>query len=393
MKILQRTASADIRSGANFFPVVAILGPRQSGKTTLSKLIFKNHVYVTLEDLDLRAAAKNDPRSFLLANRNEHGTIIDEFQYVPELLSYIQTTVDQEQKNGFFILTGSQNFLMNSAITQSLAGRVSIHTLLPLSIQELTSNGLLDAEIESFMYKGGYPAIYTKHIPPEQLYKNYFQTYIERDVRQLAQVGDLTVFQTFITLCAARSGQILNLASLANECAISEPTAKRWISILQASYIIFLLHPHHTNFGKRLIKSPKIFFYDTGLACYLLRIKEHDLILHPARGGLFESCIISEILKWFYNHGKVPNIYFWQDKTGHEVDCLIEEGRTIIPIEMKAGRTTSQQFFEGLSYWNTLANQESNNGYVVYGGSASQSRGSNQVISWQNMETIFKQIP
>jgi hypothetical protein len=349
-------------------------------------------VYVTLEDLDMRAAAKQDPRTFLLANRNEYGTIIDEFQYVPELLSYIQTIVDQEQKNGFFILTGSQNFLMNSAITQSLAGRVSIHTLLPLSIQELRENNILDEEIEPVLYKGLYPAVYTKHIPPEQVYKNYLQTYIERDVRQLAQVGDLTIFQTFITLCAARSGQLLNLASLANECRISEPTAKRWISILQASYIVFLLYPHHTNFGKRLVKTPKIYFYDTGLVCYLLRIKEHDIALHPTKGGLFESCMITEIIKWFYNHGKIPNLYFWQDKTGHEIDCLVEEGSTIIPIEMKAGRTTSSQFFQGLSYWNALAQKNENNGYVVYGGSAGQSRGSNQVVSWQNVDTILKTI-
>lgn len=391
--MFKRQASKDIVEGARYFPVVAILGPRQSGKTTLSQMIFKKHVYLTLEDLDMRAAAKNDPRTFLVANSNEHGIIIDEFQYVPELLSYIQTIVDREQKPGYFILTGSQNFLMNQAITQSLAGRVSIHTLLPLCVDELKQANILPAQIEQMLYKGSYPAIYAKDIEPTRLYKNYFQTYVERDVRQLAQVGDLTVFQTFVTLCASRIGQLLNLTSLGSECGISDNTAKRWLSILQASYIVHLVQPHHTSFGKRLIKTPKIYFYDTGLACYLLKIKEEELATHPSRGGLFESFIITEVLKWYYNHGKVPSVYFWQDKTGHEIDCVIDEGSNIlIPIEIKAGRTASPRFFEGLEYWNELAEDKQKNNFVVYAGESKQMRGYANLVSWQSLDTIFKII-
>lgn len=307
--LLRRDLKSAIIESAQYFPVVAILGPRQSGKTTLAQMIFERYTYVTLEDLDMRVAAVQDPRTFLIANRREYGVIIDEFQYVPELLSYIQTMVDREKKQGYFILIGSQNFLMNEKITQSLAGRVAIHTLLPLSIHELSENKILPEEMEPMLYKGSYPAIYAKNTPPALLYSNYFQTYIERDVRQLTQVGDLMAFQTFVMLCAARIGQLLNLTSLANECNISDHTAKRWISILQASYIVFLLPPYHNNFGKRLVKSPKIFFYDTGLVCNLLKIKEEELALYPHKGNIFESLIISEILKWHYNNGHIPNIY------------------------------------------------------------------------------------
>ncbi len=390
--ILKRDATADIIEGAQYFPVVAILGPRQSGKTTLAQLIFKNHRYVSLEDLDLRAAAIKDPRTFLIATMNEHGLIIDEFQYAPSLLSYIQTIVDKEQKKGYFILTGSQNFLMNHAISQSLAGRVSIHTLLPLSIHELDENRVMPKEVETVLYQGCYPAVYAKAIPPQLMYRNYFQTYIERDVHQLAHVGDLTTFQTFVTLCATRIGQLLNLTSLGNECGVSDSTAKRWLSILQASYIIFLLRPYHTSFGKRLVKTPKIYFYDTGLASFLLKIKREELAVHPNKGGLFESFIIADILKWYYNHAQLPNLYFWRDKTGHEIDCIIENGKQLIPIEIKSGRTTSARFFEGLEYWNQLSDKEPSQGFVVYAGSAGQVRGYSNLISWQSMKDILKTV-
>jgi predicted AAA+ superfamily ATPase len=382
-----------VLQGARFFPVIAILGPRQSGKTTLAQQIFKQHIYVSLEDLDLRAAASSDPRTFLIANSNEYGIIIDEFQHVPELLSYIQTIADREQKPGYFILTGSQNFLMNEKISQSLAGRVSIHTLLPLSVHELQENKIIIPEIEHMLYQGCYPAIYAKHIPPQLLYANYLQTYVERDVRQLANIGDLTTFQTFITLCAARIGQLLNITSLGNECGISDTTVKRWLSILQASYIIFLLRPYHTSFGKRLVKTPKIYFYDTGLATHLLKIKQDDLALHPNRGGLFESFIISEILKWYYNHGTLPSLYFWRDSVGHEVDCILEDGQKLVPIEIKSSRTTNQRFFEGLEYWNSISKQSLENGFVVFAGSAHQIRGRANLISWQSMQQIFDTIP
>lgn len=390
--IYKRDLEKDILEGAKYFPVVAILGPRQSGKTTLAQMIFKNHVYLSLEDPDLRAAAINDPRTFLLTNYNEYGIIIDEFQYVPSLLSYIQTIADKEKKPGYFILTDSQNFLMNQAIAQSLAGRISLHTLLPLSIGELKANDILPQEVETILYQGCYPAIYAKKVPAQRLYSNYMQTYIERDVRQLSNIGDLNTFQTFITLCATRIGQLLNLTSLANECGISDKTAKRWISILEASYIIYLEQPYYNNLGKRLVKTPKIYFYDTGLASFLLKIKEEELALHPNRGGLFESLIISDIRKWHYNNSIIPSVYFWRDQTGHEIDCIVEHGLKLIPIEIKSGRTSSPRFFEGINYWNKIAGKETSNGFVVYGGDAQQAKGYNNLISWQNVEKILKKL-
>jgi len=388
--IIKRDAIEDIKNGAKHFPIVAILGPRQSGKTTLAQIIFKNHNYVSLEDLDLRSSAVNDPRTFLMSNVNEHGIILDEFQFVPELLSYIKTIVDREQKNGFFILTGSQNFLMNQAITQSLAGRVSIHTLLPLSIDELEKNNLLPQEIETMLYKGCYPAIYSKNIEPDLLYKNYLKTYIERDVRQLTNIGDLVLFQTFITLCAARIGQLLNITSLSNECGVSDNTIKRWLTILEASYVVFRLYPYHTSFGKRLVKTPKLYFYDTGIACNLLKIKEDELALHPNKGNLFESFIISDFLKWHYNHGQTPNIYFWRDKTGHEIDCIIVDGQKLTPIEIKASRTSNPRFFEGINYWkDSVVKKEFKNGFVIYGASAKQPKAHTNILSWQAINKIF----
>lgn len=278
---------------------------------------------------------------------------------------------------------------MNKAISQSLAGRISLHTLLPLSVSELKQNNLLPAEIEEFMYKGCYPAIYAEGIPADRLYKNYIKTYLERDVRELTNVGDLTVFQTFIGLCAARIGQLLNIQSLAKDCDISPTTAERWISILEASFILFRLNPYSTNFGQRLIKSDKLFFYDTGLACNILRIKEEELVLHPSRGGLFESCVISDILKWHYNHGQATNnIYFWQDKTGREIDCLVVDGLRFTPIEIKASRTLSGRFFENLDYWDRLREKEDSS-FVIYAASESQARAHPKLISWQSIDTIF----
>ncbi len=388
--MIKRELSEDILSGARYFPVVGILGPRQSGKTTLARELFKNHAYLSLEDLDLRATAKNDPRTFLLANRNEHGIIIDEFQYVPELLSYIQTTVDQDKKSGYFILTGSQNFLMNAAITQSLAGRISLHTLLPLSISELKQSNHLPSEIEPMLYQGCYPAIYSENIPPEKLYKNYLKTYIERDVRQLTNIGDLTTFQTFIKLCAARVGQLINLTVLGNDAGVSDVTVKRWLSILEASYIAFRVHPYNKSLGKRIVKTAKLYFYDPGLVCYLLQIQQEDLASHPNKGNIFESFIISDILKHYYNQGIDPQVYFWRDKTENEVDCIIQDGQKLIPIEIKAGRTFNTRFLDGLNYWDALAHEKSTQGYIVFGGSSQQARPHRALVSWQSIDELFK---
>ncbi|MFA5075330.1 MAG: ATP-binding protein [Candidatus Babeliales bacterium] len=388
--MIKRKITHDVLEGARYFPVIGILGPRQSGKTTLARELFKDHVYLSLEDLDLRATAKSDPRTFLLANRNDHGIIIDEFQYVPELLSYIQTTVDQDQKTGYFVLTGSQNFLMNEAIAQSLAGRISLHTLLPLSILELKESDMLPSEIEPMLYQGCYPAIYSKNIPPDKLYKNYLKTYIERDVRQLTNIGDLDAFQTFIKLCAARVGQLVNFTVLGNDANVSDATVRRWLSILEASYIIFRVHPYYENLGKRIVKAAKLYFYDPGLICSLLQIKQEDLISHPNKGNIFESFIIADIFKHYYNQGIDPRIYFWRDKAENEVDCIIEENQKLIPIEIKSGRTFNTRFLDGLNYWNALKHKKSTTGFIIFAGSSQQIRGHNALLSWQSIDELFK---
>lgn len=387
---IKRILEADILEGAQYFPVIAILGPRQSGKTTLAKKLFSQHVYVSLEEIDVRKAAIEDPRTFLSFFPSEYGLIIDEFQYAPNLLSYIQTIVDRDKRKGYFILTGSQNFLMNEAISQSLAGRISLHTLLPLSIEELKEGGLLSNQVEELMYKGCYPAIYNHQIPSERLYAQYIKTYVERDVRQLSHVGDLSTFQTFLALCADRVGQLVNFNELARDCRISDNTVKRWLSILESSYIIYLLRPYEKSFGKRLIKRAKIYFYDPGIVCYLLKIKEEELLSYPKRGSIFESLIIIDIIKGFYNKGKEPSIYFWQDSNKHEIDCLIKYSKHLIAIEIKSSRTINPNFFSGLTYWKNLnSGNEKSECYVVYADVPERITGYKEVVSWQSVNEIL----
>ncbi len=389
---IKRFAADSIRQSARSFRIVGIIGPRQSGKTTLARELFPDYVYLNLENYDDREFAQRDPRGFL-ATYATKNMIIDEFQHVPQLLSYIQTTVDEQQNPGQFILTGSQNFLMNQAISQSLAGRIALHTLLPLSIAELKVAGLLPEGLNQFMYQGCYPSIYVdKNIDVSVWYASYINTYLERDVRQLAQVGDLSLFKKFIQLCAGRIGQLLNLTSLANDCGISDKTARSWISILEASYIVFLLHPHYKNFSKRLIKSPKLYFYDTGLACSLLRIKPDELVMHYLRGGLFETLMISELLKGYYNRGKVPNIYFWRDHTGNEIDCILDEGLILVPIEMKSGATINASFFKNLNYWNEISGNSPDRSYIVYAGDQRQHRSKGHILDWRSIDSIISQL-
>lgn len=389
---IKRFLEADIAQGMLYFPIVAILGPRQSGKTTLAKKMFEKYRYVSLEDPDMRNAAVNDPRTFINLHRNEYGLIIDEFQHVPELLSYIQGIVDTEQKQGYFILTGSQNFLMNQAMSQqSLAGRVSLHTLLPLSVDELKANGLLPLLVEDLLFKGSYPATYTKKTPHFRLYQQYVRTYLERDVRELAHVGDLTTFQTFLVLCAERVGQLINYSELGRECRISDQTAKRWLSILEESYIIFQLQPYEKTLSKQYIKTPKLFFYDSGLVCYLLRLRKTELINSSKRGNVFESFIISEIVKHFYNRGHEPTIYFWQDKDKHEVDCIIKYGSRLIAIEIKSGRTPTPRYFDNLLYWKKHldAKESTPEFYVIYADNEERVTGYKDLLSWQSIGTIM----
>lgn len=372
------------------YPVIALTGPRQSGKTTLVKKLFsKSHKYVNLENIELRNFAKNDPQAFL--QDNPSPLIIDEAQYVPDLFSYIQILVD-EKKDSKFILTGSQNFLLLEKISQSLAGRVSIFHLLPLSLTELKNAHYTPPSLEDLLFSGSYPKIYDQKLEPKEWYANYIQTYAERDVRSLKNIKDLGSFQIFLKMCAARTGQLLNLNSLGNDCGISHNTAKEWINILEASFIIFSLRPHFNNFNKRLVKSPKIYFYDSGVLCYLLGIESPDqLKTHYLRGGIFESFILSELIKNRINKKKSPNFYFWRDQHGHEVDCLIEN-EFLTPVEIKSAKTINSEFFEGLNYWNRLAKNTPENTFLIYGGNENQTRSYGKIISWKNLENIPSKI-
>ncbi len=375
---------------ASKLPVIAILGPRQSGKTTLAKSTFSGHVYVSLENYDERELAITDPQRFLKSNENEHGIIIDEVQHAPKLLSYIQTYVDQEHKPGYIVITGSQNILLNQSISQTLAGRIALFTLLPLSIGELKANTLLPKTVDILTFKGCYPRIYAYDIEPTGWYLDYSETYIERDVRQIINVVDLSIFKRFIRLCAARTGQLLNIHSLAIDCSIDLRTAKAWLSVLEASYIIFFLQPHYKNFNKKLIKTPKLYFYDTGLACALLGIKSQEQFdTHYLRGSLIESLLIADIRKHYYNIAQRPDqVYFWRDQT-NEVDCIIEHVSDLIPIEIKASTTIVSDFFTGLNYWADITQHIYPKGYVIYGGFKNQERAQGTAVSWQDIDTIL----
>ncbi len=384
----------DLSERAKKIPVIAIVGPRQSGKTTLAKAVFKKYAYVSLETFEDRELAEADPRRFFEAYDNGNGIIIDEVQRVPKLLSYVQLLVDAEYKPGYFILTGSQNIVLNQAISQTLAGRITIFTLLPLSIAEMRSNKLLPAAIESLAWKGFYPRIYDHDLDPVSWYLDYIETYVERDARHIVNISQLATFRRFIRLCAGRVGQLLNVTSLATDCGVDQRTAKSWLSVLEASYIIFFLQPHHENFSKRLIKSPKIYFYDSGLVCSLLDIQSVDQLNdHYLRGNIIESMIVADIIKHYYNAGERPHhVYFWRDQTGNEIDCIIHKKNKLVPVEIKASKTIVNDFFKGLYYFSTLskAHAKTAPGYVIYAGSKNQKRAQGTVVSWRNIDDIFE---
>ncbi len=376
------------------FPIVALLGPRQSGKTTLVKHVFPKHTFVNLENPDLREFASKDPEGFLHEYENGHGLILDEIQYVPHILPYLQLIVDEKKRPGYFVITGSQNFLMNQAITQSLAGRVGILTLLPLSNSELIKNKLASKNSTEIILKGGYPRLYSDKFAPDELYPSYIQSYLERDVRQLVNIGNISTFQKFMQLCAGRIGQLLNINELATHCGIHRKTVEEWLSTLEASYILFLLKPYFRNYNKRIVKSPKLFFYDTGIACSLLNIRNtNDLTLSPFRGPLFENFIITDFMKQFYNQGIRPPLYFWRDLNGRiEIDCLIDLGSKQIPIEIKSGKTVISNFFKNLTAWNKLTQSKPANSYLVYAGALSQKRNTGNVRGWQSASHLITQL-
>lgn len=389
---IKRSLEPHVLEAATFFPVVAILGPRQSGKTTLAQQAFPNHTYISLEDFDVRARAKDDPRLFLQSYPSAQGIILDEIQHAPELLSYIQTIVDREKKKGFFIITGSQNFLVTESVTQTLAGRIALLTLFPLSTQELATANVLPPSIEEVTYKGSYPQLYAEQIPVEKLYANYITTYIERDVRTIKNVENLNTFQRFLQLCAGRIGQVVNFSSLASDCGIDSKTAQAWLSVLESSYIIFLLYPYYKTFGRRLIKSPKIFFVDSGIACSLLRIRNaQDLLDHHMRGNLIESYIMSDLFKQYHNRDQKPALYFWRDQAGHEVDCIIEQASKLTAIEIKSGKTIHPKFFEPLAQWHQVTESDAKS-YLVYAGDTDQQWREAEVLTWKSAGKLIDKL-
>lgn len=382
--MLPRTLEPILKKSASQYPLVGILGPRQSGKTTLAKKCFPQKKYVSLENPDDRLFAQTDPKGFF--KQFPEGGILDEIQRVPDLFSYLQVLSDEKKKNGFFIITGSQNYLLMEKITQSLAGRISLHILLPFSQEELQKK--LSKSLYINLWKGGYPRVYEENLNPAEWGSNYIQTYIERDVRELKNVGNLSSFTKFLKMCAARCGQLLNLSSLGDDCGITHNTAKAWLSVLEASYIVFLFQPFHKNFNKRLVKSPKIYFYDTGLLCYLLGIHSHEqIITHPYKGGIFESHVVSELIKRKNNHQKFSSFYFWRDNSEHEIDCLVEAAQKLIPIEIKSGETFSSDYLKNFKFW-TKMTKEAGEKYLVYAGETSFERQGIRVISWKDLDQI-----
>lgn len=340
--MIDRRITLQLKKLATLFPVVTILGPRQSGKTTLARTTFKNYTYVNLELPSVRQFAMEDPESFF--SNFPAPMIIDEVQYVPDLLSYVQVFADTRKAQGQYILTGSHQPLLHEKISQSLAGRTGLLTLLPLSLPELEKAGF-PIDRDDCLFKGFMPRIYDESIPPTLLYENYYRTYVERDVRQLINVKNQNAFETFVRLLAGRVGQVVNLESLSNDIGVSSPTLASWLSVLEASYVIFKLYPYYNNFGKRLIKSPKIYFTEVGLAAYLLRIESSEQIARdPLIGGLFENLVVLEALKARYNAGLPPDLYYFRDRSGFEIDLLLDQGRQLHAFEIKSSRTWNSEF-------------------------------------------------
>ena len=381
--MIERTLASKMLSLAEKFQVITLTGPRQSGKTTLVKATFPNMPYTSLEDPDIRQIALTDPRGFL--SNYPAGAILDEIQHTPELFSYIQSLVD-ENRRIHFILTGSSNFLLMEKISQTLAGRTAILHLLPFSLKELKP---FNEPYEALIFKGQYPRIYDRSISPTDFYPSYIQTYIDRDVRLIKNIGNVNSFIQFTQLCAGRIGQPLNYASLANDAGVSPNTAKSWISVLESSYLLYRLQPYHHNFNKRLVKSSKLYFYDTGIACSLLGIREQNQVnSHYMKGSLFENLILNEFIKRNFNRGELHQPYFWQDNHGKEIDCVLENGARVTAVEIKSGKTMSTNYFDNLKYWRSLAASPENQEYVVYGGDQSMQTSAGSIISWRNLEHI-----
>jgi uncharacterized protein len=385
--VIDRTSENILKILANEFKIIGITGPRQSGKTTLAKKVFNNKKYVSLENPDHRLFAEDDPRGFL--SQYSDGVIIDEIQHVPVLFSYLQELVDSTDEVGKFIITGSQNFNLIEKISQSLAGRIGMLQLLPFSINELRNGNIELNNLNKILYFGSYPPIYDRLISPERWYNSYINTYIERDVRQMINVRDLSTFQRFLKLCAGNIGQLVNFSRIGADCGINQQTVSSWINILEASYIVFRLYPHYENFRKRLVKTPKLYFYDTGLALRLLGLEKHEqLFTFNMRGSIFENWVISELIKFRYNKCKDKNFFFWRNNIGDEIDIVIDKSDGMIPIEVKSGATVSTDWFLHLNKWKKLAENKCIGSYLVYGGDTSQERSGINIIPWSSLDKI-----
>jgi len=383
--MIQRIAKVKLIDLASKFKAVAVTGARQTGKTTLVKQVFKSKPYVSLENPDTRNFALEDPRGFLQTYPN--GAILDEVQRVPILFSYLQEVLDNSKVKGLFILSGSNNFLLQQTVSQTLAGRVGYINLLPFSISELKKVKLLPTDDDTLMLKGFYPPIYDQEIPPADWCPNYIRTYIEKDVRQVKNITDLIVFERFIKLLAGRSGQELNNSALAVETGVDVKTIQSWIGILESSFIIYLLKPHHKNFNKTIVKRPKVYFYDSAIVCYLLGIRDNiQLQTHPLRGAIFEGMVVTELIKKRTNAGLPINLFYWRDKTGHEIDIIIDNAGKLLPIEIKSGKTINTEFFKNMDYWSDLSKVKKS--MVLYAGAQNQKRSNGrETLNWRSLMT------
>lgn len=384
--MIARQIAEELAATAREFPVVTIVGPRQAGKTTLARMHFPDYAYANLEDPEVRSLATNDPNAFF--SQFSAPLIIDEIQRVPELLSHIQIRADNAERRGQYILTGSHQTHLHEAVTQSLAGRTAILRLLPLSISELRNFGV-EHDRDELIYRGFMPRLYAEKVDPTRLYRNYLQTYVERDVRQMLNVKSLTSFESFMRLLAGRVGQLLNLSSLANDLGISSTTLKEWLSVLEASYIIFRLNPYFENIGKRVIKSPKLYFTDIGLASYLLGIEGADVAERdPLRGNLFENMVVIEALKARLNTGREPELYFYRDNKGNEVDILFRQNRKLVPIEVKSAMTFNPEFAKGIGQFQKIC-PSAQSGYVIYSGELTPTLKNARVVHFADTAAIF----
>ncbi len=392
-KMIPRTIRHYIYDSAKKYPALAIMGPRQSGKTTSVKDIFPDKPYVSLEDPDIRRFAIEDPRAFLA--RYPNGAIFDEIQRTPEILSYLQTILDADPSPGRYILTGSHQLMLLEAITQSLAGRINLITLLPLSIEELKYFAKPDGtlNIDDYLYEGFYPRIYANHLNPTEYYRNYLQTYVERDVRRIINLKDLGTFERFLKLCAGRVGQVLNYDSLANDVGVSAKTIKEWLSILEASFIIKILQPYFENLGKRLNKSPKLYFIDVGLASYLLDLHEPSQINRdPLRGGLIENLCVMEMYKFYLNRGVSPSLYYLREQNGNEIDIILKQGHKLIPFEVKAASTYTSSFLKALKWFKKLLPDRVDEAYLLYNGIDLKMSDNINLCHWSEIDRILQSI-